>query len=117
MGRRIPSQHPLRPNNGGERMQDKQSAPSGLALEEPDHPEGSFEGTARSPKDEAVYEELCRLTTSPLFRSSHRCQALLRYVVENALSGKLGSLKERCIGIEVFGRDSDYDTSSDPVVR
>ena len=42
---------------------------------------------------------------------------MLRYVVEHALSGDTGQLKERTIGIEVFGRDPHYDTNLDPVVR
>jgi hypothetical protein len=65
----------------------------------------------------AIRAELHRLLASPRFSSSQRCQSLLRYVVENALDGKTDSLKERCIGIDVFGRDLTYDLSSDPVVR
>lgn len=42
---------------------------------------------------------------------------MLRYVVEHALSGDTGQLKERTLGIEVFGRDPHYDTTLDPVVR
>jgi len=37
--------------------------------------------------------------------------------VERTLEGKLQDLKERSIGIEVFGRIPDYDTSIDPTVR
>jgi hypothetical protein len=33
------------------------------------------------------------------------------------LAGDVESLKERSLGIEVFGRPPDYDTSQDPVVR
>ncbi len=42
---------------------------------------------------------------------------MLRYVVEHSLRDEQESLRERVIGIEVFGRSSDYDTSGDPVVR
>jgi hypothetical protein len=38
-------------------------------------------------------------------------------VVEHALDGPAESLKERSLGVEVFGRDPNYDTSQDPVVR
>jgi hypothetical protein len=41
----------------------------------------------------------------------------LRYVVEHSLEGHTEHLKERTLGIEVFGRDPDYDTNLDPVVR
>lgn len=65
----------------------------------------------------AVREELRRLLASPRFHSSHRCQVMLTYVVEEFLKGNADSLKERNIGIEVFSRDASYDTNSDPVVR
>lgn len=42
---------------------------------------------------------------------------MLRYVVEHSLRDEQESLRERVIGIEVFGRHSDYDTGGDPVVR
>lgn len=32
-------------------------------------------------------------------------------------SDRAGDLKERTLGVEVFGRDPDYDTNADPVVR
>jgi hypothetical protein len=52
-----------------------------------------------------------------LFRGSHRCQALLRYITEQTLAGETSALKERTLGTEVFGRPPDYDTSQDPIVR
>jgi len=41
----------------------------------------------------------------------------LRYVVERSLEGHSDHLKERTLGVEVFGREPDYDTNLDPVVR
>ncbi len=64
-----------------------------------------------------VLQELERVLGSPLFRGSRRCLALLRRIAELSLAGDLESLKERSLGIEVFGRPADYDTSQDPVVR
>lgn len=64
-----------------------------------------------------IKEELERILASPPFRNSRRYPALLRYVVEKTLSGEIGALKERTLGIEVFHRTCDYDTSEDPVVR
>jgi len=52
-----------------------------------------------------------------LFRGSRRCQILLRHITEQTLAGETSSLKERTLGIEVFGRAADYDTSQDPIVR
>ena len=65
----------------------------------------------------AVREQLDRVLASPLFKNSKRYPSLLRYVVERSLDGHTGHLKERTLGIEVFGREPDYDTNLDPVVR
>jgi len=66
---------------------------------------------------EAVMAEMNRLLADPTFRKSHRCVALLRRIIELALEGDHKGIKERTLGIEVFGRDPDYDNSSDPIVR
>jgi hypothetical protein len=66
---------------------------------------------------ERVREELNRVLASHEFRSSKRSQDFLRYVVEHALSGETDILKERTIGIEVFGRPTSYDPSDDATVR
>src|SRR5579872_5683407 len=65
----------------------------------------------------AVREQLQKLLTHPLFANSKRYPALLAYVVEQTLLGNAGELKERSIGIEVFGRTPSYDANADPVVR
>ena len=65
----------------------------------------------------AVREQLHRLLTHPLFSNSKRYPALLAYTVEQTLQGNAGDLKERSIGIEVFGRTPTYDANADPVVR
>ena len=65
----------------------------------------------------AIAEELERVLAHPLFRNSVRCQTLLRFVVMQDLQGKSSQLKERLLGIEVFGRKADYDLNQDPVVR
>ena len=51
------------------------------------------------------------------FRNSRRYPALLRYVVQQTLDGHAAYLKERTLGVEVFGRVADYDTAADPIVR
>jgi hypothetical protein len=65
----------------------------------------------------AVREQLDRLVTHPLFANSKRYPALLAYVVEQTLLGNASDLKERSIGIEVFGRSPSYDANADPIVR
>jgi hypothetical protein len=66
---------------------------------------------------EEVRQQLDRILSHPTFRTSHRCQALLRYLVEHVLGGSSVSPKERTLGAEVFGRPPDYDTNEDPIVR
>lgn len=68
-------------------------------------------------KADEIRSMLEQVLASPLFRGSRRCQSLLRFIVERTLSGDSGSLKERTLGVEVFGREPDYDTSEDPIVR
>ena len=64
-----------------------------------------------------VLKELESMLASYHFHSSKRYPALLKYIVDATLDGRSGDLKERTLGVEVFGRDPDYDTSADPVVR
>jgi hypothetical protein len=66
---------------------------------------------------ELVLQELESILANGHFRGSKRYPALLKHVVQAALDGRIGDLKERTLGIEVFGRAPDYDTSADPVVR
>jgi hypothetical protein len=65
----------------------------------------------------AVSAQLEKILHSPQFRSSKRCSAFLRYVVEHADQNHAELLKERSLGVEVFERDPHYDTNQDPVVR
>ncbi len=62
-------------------------------------------------------EELDRILKSPAFHGSPRCKQFLKFVVNRALDGQTDVLKERMIGIEVFGRDPGYQTDGDSVVR
>src|SRR5499427_9004631 len=69
------------------------------------------------PDTGAVREQVDRILASPVFRNSRRNSSLLKHVVERALEGRPEDLKERTIGVDVFGRAADYDTNSDHVVR
>lgn len=64
-----------------------------------------------------VQEQLEQVLASRYFSRSHRLSSFLRYVVDQVLAGQEGQVKERTIGIEVFGRPVDYDTASDSIVR
>jgi hypothetical protein len=73
---------------------------------------------AWSPSEVAAVErQLELLLGSPHFSHSKLFPSFLRFVVGQTLAGEADSLKERTLGIEVFGKDADYDTASDPIVR
>lgn len=74
-------------------------------------------GEGTRPGSEEVRTQLARLLSNPLFLHSKHYPGLLRYVVTETLEGRSGHLKERALGMEVFGRGADYDTNADPVVR
>jgi len=65
----------------------------------------------------AVRAQLDLLLVHSLFFQSKRYPALLRFVVEQTLEGNADQVKERSIGMEVFGRAPGYDANADPVVR
>ena len=56
-----------------------------------------------------IRAQLDLLVRDEVFRSSKRSVAFLKYVVEQTLNGSADQIKERTIGVEVFGRD--------PVIR
>jgi hypothetical protein len=72
---------------------------------------------ACAPHRDVIKAALDLVTRSPTFRSSKRAQEFLRYVVDHALAGEFDHLKERSIGSVVFGREADYDTGTDAIVR
>lgn len=65
----------------------------------------------------AIRDQLELLVQDHVFRSSKRSVQFLRYVVEQTLSGAADQIKERAIGVDVFGRDPSYDTNVDHIVR
>ena len=80
-------------------------------------PAAGSRGENNTEERTAILEQLERLLGNPHFSHSRRFPSFLRFVVDHTLSGQTDLLKERTIGIEIFGRDADYDTSSDPIVR
>ena len=65
----------------------------------------------------AVQQQLEKLLATPLFNSSKRYPSFLKFVVTHSLAGQTDQLKERILGMEIFGRNADYDTNIDPIVR
>jgi hypothetical protein len=74
-------------------------------------------GTTPELTAEMIRAQLDLLIRDEVFRSSKRSVAFLKYVVEMTLNGSANQIKERTIGVEVFGRDPSYDTNLDHIVR
>jgi hypothetical protein len=69
------------------------------------------------PPAEEIRQHLDAILAGDEFCSSRRSSELLRHIIERALAGDVESLKERLLGVEIFHRRSDYDTSTDAIVR
>lgn len=68
-----------------------------------------------APAAPAVREMLERVLGSETFSRSERSRKLLRYLVERELAGE--RLKGFNVAMDVFGKDTDFDPSTDAVVR
>jgi hypothetical protein len=67
--------------------------------------------------ESAVREQLERIVAHRTFKKSGRGIRLLRHLVNKAPENQIESIEERVFRIEVFGREANYNTSSDPIVR
>lgn len=65
----------------------------------------------------ALQQHVKEVIEGEVFKGSHRSVQFLQYIVDQAISGHCESLKERVIGIELFGRSASYDTGDDAIVR
>src|SRR5438445_7761723 len=57
-----------------------------------------------APYAPVLRNHLQEIINSPTFKGSRRSQEFLEYVVEKALNGHFDELKERTVGVELFGR-------------
>lgn len=64
-----------------------------------------------------VLTHLDEIIKGAAFKGSHRSQDFLKFVVEQALHGSAADLRERSIGVALFGRPAAYDTADDAIVR
>lgn len=69
------------------------------------------------PQPAAVRAALEKIVSSPGFADAGRLAPFLRHLVECALAGESGRVKESVLGVEVFQRPADYDPRVDPIVR
>ena len=64
-----------------------------------------------------IRRHLSWVLENPSFSKSRRSQSFLRYIVEEALAGRAENIKERNIGVDVFGKSVDFDPQEESVVR
>lgn len=70
-----------------------------------------------TPAAPAVRTTLERVLASNTFSRSERARDLLRYLVEREQAGQADRLKGYAIAVDVFGKDTEFDPSTDAVVR
>jgi DNA-binding response OmpR family regulator len=62
-------------------------------------------------------ELVARIARTPHLNRSVRLTELLTYLVERSIGDVSEGLREQEIGANLFGRDPNYDTSQDNIVR
>lgn len=60
---------------------------------------------------------LAKLLESAGFKTSPTSSRLLAYLVDETLAGRAERLKGYSIGVDVFGRNADFDSAADSIVR
>ena len=70
-----------------------------------------------APHADVYRRHVQEIVVSAAFRNSKRSQYFLQFVVDRSLEGAFESLKERSLGVELFGRPPSYDTDKDAIVR
>ena len=70
------------------------------------------------PSDKTILTDcLDKILSSPSFIKSPRQKNLLRYLFINSIDNNSKRLKGYTLGVEIFGRDSNFDQGSDAIVR
>ncbi len=61
--------------------------------------------------------ELDRLLSDPQFHSTERNRNFLRFVAQAMFEGRAATVKAYTIAVDVFGRPTSFDPTTDPIVR
>jgi TolB-like protein/Flp pilus assembly protein TadD len=67
--------------------------------------------------DKVVHHQLNRILASKTFGQVDRLKRFVSFIVQEAVAGRGGNLKEYVIGVQVFGKDVSFDPRTDPIVR
>ena len=68
------------------------------------------------PASDDIISQLDHMLASPDFHAAPQQTALLKYVVNQTLSGKGREINDYTVAVEVFGRGPDFDQRIDPIV-
>ncbi len=80
--------------------------------------EVQFAEIAKSQTDKAALKDhLKEITEGKACKGRARSLRCLEYIVDQAMAGHFEALKERVIGVELFGRSPSYETGEDSIVR
>jgi hypothetical protein len=66
---------------------------------------------------EKLQQHFKEVVEGAAFKGSQRSRQFLTYVLEQTIAGHCADLKERIIGVDLFGRSPAYDTGEDAIVR
>jgi TolB-like protein len=77
----------------------------------------SLPGDISALSRDAILEHLAKVLSSPVFEGSIRSTQLLRFLVEQTISGQADRLKEYTLGTEALGKGASFDPRTDPIVR
>lgn len=84
----------------------------------PDSRTAEIAKTVQTERDVAlIRQHVKEIVEGAAFKGSQRSGQFLGYVVEQSIAGHFDALKERVIGVELFGRSPSYDTGEDAIVR
>jgi hypothetical protein len=79
---------------------------------------GGYVSTDRTPPQPGtVLHALQNLLADPGLKLSERNRRFLEFVVTETIRGHADRIKAYTIGVDVFGRDQDFDPTVDPIVR
>jgi hypothetical protein len=82
-----------------------------------DHMEAITKVIEIVPHAPAIRAQTKLVVESSAFNGSKRSRQFLQFVVDSALDGHFDELKERTLGAKLFGREPDYNTNDDAIVR
>jgi Tol biopolymer transport system component len=71
----------------------------------------------RELSDSDIRAQLERILASEVFSRSQQLRRFLSFIVEQRLSGQGHSIKESVLAHELYGKGTDFDGGTDPVVR